>query len=89
MYCNKRSLQYMLVSMLDGIVSFVNAPWYVTNDILHYDLNVPYVRNEIKKLSRRDADRLKQYSNILAIDLMGDAETSRRLKRKLPQDLCI
>jgi len=27
----------------------VNAPWYVTNDTLHHDLNVPYVRDEIKK----------------------------------------
>jgi len=29
----------------------VNAPWYVTNDTLHHNLNVPYVRDEIKKLS--------------------------------------
>jgi len=27
----------------------VDAPWYVTNDIFHYDLNVPYVRDEIRK----------------------------------------
>jgi len=67
----------------------VNAPWYVTNDTLHHDLNVPYVKDEIKKLSQRYADRLKERSNTLAIDLMSDAETPRRLKRKLPQDLCI
>jgi len=64
----------------------VNAPWYVTNGTLHHDLNVPYVRDEIKKLSRRYADRLEKYLNILAIEvfLTSDAET-RRLKRKLPQ----
>jgi len=66
----------------------VNAPWHVTNDILHHDLNVSYVRDEIKKLSQRYADRLEEHSNMLAIDLMSDAEI-RRLKRKLPQDLCI
>jgi len=66
----------------------VNTLWYVTNDTLHHDLNVPYVRDEIKKLSQRYADRLEEYPNTLAIDLMSDAET-RRLKRKLPQDLCI
>jgi len=65
----------------------VNAPWYVTNDTLHHDLNVPYVRDEIKKFSQRYADRLEEHPNT-AIDFMSDAETSRRLKRKLPQDLC-
>jgi len=70
-----------------GII--VNAPWYVANDIVHHDLNVPYVRDEIKKLNQRYADKLEELPNTLAIDLMSDAETSRRLKRKLPQDLCI
>jgi len=70
-----------------GII--VNAPWYVINDTLHHDLNVPYIRDEIKKLSQRCADRLEELPNTLAIDLMSDAETPRRLKRKLPQDLCI
>jgi len=56
----------------------VNAPWYVTNDILHHDLNVPYVRDEIKKLSQRYVDRLEEHFNTLAIDLTSDAETPRR-----------
>jgi len=38
----------------------VNAPCCVTNDTLH-DLNVPYVRDEIKKLSRRYADGLEEH----------------------------
>jgi len=67
----------------------VNALWYVTNDILHHDLNVSYVRDEIKKLSQKYADRLVEHPNILAIDFMNDAETLGRLKRKLSQDLCI
>jgi len=46
---------------------------------------VPYVRDEIKKLGQRDADRLEQHPNTLAIDLMSDAEAPRRFKRKLPQ----
>jgi len=67
----------------------VNAPWYVTNGTLHHDLKVSYVRDKIKTLSRRYADRLEQHPNTLAIDLMSDAETPRGLKRKLSQDLCI
>jgi len=70
-----------------GII--VNAPWYVTNDILHHDLNIPYIRDEIKKLSQRYADRLEEHPNTLAINLMSNAEISRGLKRKLPQDLYI
>jgi len=53
-----------------------------------FNLNVPHIRDEIKKLSQRYTDRLKEYP-IVAIDLMSEAETPRRLKRKLPQDLCI
>jgi len=67
----------------------VNAPWYVTNDTPHHDLNVPYVRNEIKRLSQRYADKMEKYPNILATNFMKEVETTRRLKRKLPQDLCI
>jgi len=40
---------------------YLNVPWYVTNDTLHHDLNVSYVRDEIKKLSQRYADRLEEH----------------------------
>jgi len=63
----------------------VNAPWYVTNDTLHHDLDVPYVRDEIKRLGY--TDRMEELSNILATNLMKKVKTTRRLKRKLPQDL--
>jgi len=46
----------------------VNAPWYVTNDTLHHDLNVPHVKDEIKKLRQRYADRLEEHPNILTIE---------------------
>jgi len=67
----------------------VNAAWYVTNDTLHHDLNVPYVEDEIKKFSQRYADRLEEHPNTLAIDLMSEAEILRRLRRKQSQDLYI
>jgi len=52
----------------------VNAPWYVTNDTLHHDLNVPYVNDEIKKFSQRYADRLVEQPNILAINIMSNVQ---------------
>jgi len=66
----------------------VNALWYVTNDILYHDFNVPYVRDEIKRFSQRYADRMGKHSNIFVTNLMKEVKTTRRLKRKLPQDLC-
>jgi len=39
-----------------------------------YHLNV---RDEIKKLSQRYADRLVEHPNVPAIDLVSDAETPR------------
>jgi len=62
----------------------INASWYVTNDILYHDINVPYVSDEITRLSQRYADRMGERSNILAINLMRDAKTSS--KGRLPQD---
>jgi len=49
----------------------VNASWDV-NDTLHRDLNAPHVRDGIKKLSRRYADRLEEHSNVLAIDVLDE-----------------
>jgi len=50
----------------------VNAPWYVTNDTLHHDLNVPYLKDEIKKLSQRYADRMEENLNIPMFYLISD-----------------
>jgi len=53
-----------------------NAPWYVTNGILHHDRNVSYVRDKIKRLSRRYADRMEKYPDILAISFMRKVKTT-------------
>jgi len=50
---------------------------------------VPYVKDEIKRLSQRYADRMEEHLNMK--NLMrshADDKTPRRLKRKFPQDLC-
>jgi len=53
---------------------------------LHHDLNVPHVRDEIKRLSQRYADRMEKHPNVLVTNLTEEVKTT--LKRKLPQDLC-
>lgn len=65
----------------------VDALWYVTNEIIHNDLEVPMVKDEVKKYECAYKARLKDHSNILASSLMDDRSLIRRLKRKIPQDL--
>ncbi|GFV65638.1 putative RNA-directed DNA polymerase from transposon BS [Trichonephila clavipes] len=40
-----------------------NAPWFVKNEVLHKNLNVPPLLDFIKKLSENFFDRLLQISN--------------------------
>jgi len=54
-----------------------------------YIMIVLYVRDEIKKLSRRYADRMEEHPDILAINLVKKIKITCRLKRKLPRDLCM
>jgi hypothetical protein len=49
--------------------------------LLH--LNVPYVRDEIRKHSQRYADRMERHSNIFTELLMRSIHA---LKRRFPQD---
>jgi len=51
---------------------------------LYHDLNVLYVRDEIKRLNQKYADRLEEHPNILATNFMKQVKTTRRLKRRLP-----
>jgi hypothetical protein len=37
---------------------------------------VPYVRDEMKRLSQRYADRMEEHASILTTNLMRDAKTS-------------
>jgi len=48
-----------------------------------------YVRDEIKRLSYRYADGMDERANIIAISFMKKVKTTRRLKRRLSQYLCI
>jgi len=61
----------------------VDGAWYVTNDILHQDLNVPHVKDEIRR--HKPEICWHEHPNILTKNLI---RFHRRLKRKLPQDLC-
>ncbi|PNF22850.1 hypothetical protein B7P43_G16778 [Cryptotermes secundus] len=64
----------------------VNAPWYVPNFVLHKDLGIPTVREEITLSSKKYQARLRKHPNSLATHLY-DEEEVRRLHRCKPSEL--
>jgi hypothetical protein len=64
----------------------VNAPRYIPNNILHTDLLIPTVREEITKHSIAHKDKLLQHTNQL-IPIITEEQGPKRLKRYKPTDL--
>jgi hypothetical protein len=64
----------------------VNAPWYISNEVLHTGLNVPTIRLEITKFSIKYRDKITTHPNKLASTLL-EKEEPRRLKKFKPADL--
>jgi hypothetical protein len=66
----------------------VNSPWYISNKVLHSDLKVPTIREEITKFILKYRDKITTHPNELASTLLEEEEP-RRLKRFKPTDLTI
>lgn len=64
----------------------VDAPWFVSNDIIHRDLQVPTIREEIRDSSARYHSRLTIHPNELVNKLLTTT-TRERLKRHKIFDL--
>lgn len=63
-----------------------NAPWYVPNNVIANDLNMPTVKEEVSYFSLKYNHRLNLHPNKLVPHLLHP-EVTRRLKRKKPVDL--
>jgi len=61
----------------------INAPWYVTNDTLHHDLNVPYVRDEIKRPGQRYADKMEEHPNATRRRSQNNTPIKKKIISKL------
>ena len=61
--------------------NLVQAPWFVTNEIIRNDLNIPTVKQEIKKYYSRYKERLTEHPNHLAANLIDEIRSSTRLKK--------
>lgn len=68
--------------------TIVNAPWYITNDDLHRDLNIEPITNVIQKYCTKHTQKLLTHSNI-EIQKIPHMELTqkRRLKRTTPTEL--
>ena len=59
----------------------VDAPWYVRNSIIHKDLGIPEVDEEIKKIAKRHDKRLQEHPNLEARSILQSYGFERSLKR--------
>lgn len=67
--------------------TITNAPWFTRNTEVHEYLNIPLIKDEITKFSTKYQDRLQGHVNHLAINLLDNSESVRRLKRQHVLDL--
>ena len=59
----------------------VDAPWYVTNEIIRTDPKVPTVIDEIKRFTLVYKERLENHSYKLANNLLQETNSTSRLKK--------
>jgi hypothetical protein len=64
-----------------------NAPWFIPNAVILWDLQTPKVKGEIHRSSSQYGARLSAHPNNLAVSLMAQPDDNRQLRRHLPYDL--
>jgi hypothetical protein len=62
------------------------APWYVSNQTLHEDLQVPFIKDVIHEKSIKYHDKLGNHSNTILQPLLVEQQR-RRLRKLWPVDL--
>ena len=64
-----------------------DAPWYVSNQTLHNDFNIPFINDVIRSYSIKHKNRSTDHSNQLINELFNQPLAERRLRRLWPEDL--
>lgn len=70
-----------------AIRTIVAAYRFDRNDVIHRDLMLPTVADEVTRFARKHITRLENHENITAIQLLDNSSDLRRLKRVKPYDL--
>jgi hypothetical protein len=63
-----------------------NAPWYVTNQTVHDDLKVPFIKDVIQEKSINNQDKQGNHSNPILQPLL-EHQQKRWLKKLWPADV--
>jgi hypothetical protein len=64
----------------------VVTPWYVPNAVIRRDLQIPKVKQEIRRYSSPYSAHLSAHPNDLIVNLI-ELPDNRRVRRHLPNDL--
>ena len=64
--------------------SILNAPWFVPNEIIRKDTNIPSVKQEVRTFSSKYKNKLSQHPNHLATNLLTETSSVSRLKKYKP-----
>lgn len=65
----------------------LQAPWFVTNRVIHNDTGILTVREEITKYSKKYQTKLEEHPNHLAVNLLDNSQSTFRLQRHHILDL--
>jgi hypothetical protein len=76
---NREILQRFQNKVLRAIV---NAPWYISNGLLHADLGIPTVREEVTKISWKYKGKITIHTNGLATILYRGTQKTKRAQAK-------
>ena len=80
---NRNRLQVFQNKFLRMIAS---APWYVTNNQLHQDLQLETIDREYEKHTGKYEDKLHNHCNVEAMKLLTPYPNVRRISRRYPLD---
>jgi hypothetical protein len=67
--------------------SVTKALWYVSNFTVHNDLQIPFVIEEMHRLSTLYHQSTLGHNNRLTVEISNPPTVRRRLKRQWPSDL--
>jgi hypothetical protein len=86
--CAKPSNTKIIQRVQSKILRMVfNAPWYVSNNTPHEDSSIPFVDDQIKRMTNRYLQNLPGHSNEQVSQLHVPPEARRRLNRQWPTDV--
>lgn len=81
------NLKVIQVSQNKFLRKLTGCAIYCYVDVIHENANIDFVADYVKKLNIRYLERLETHPNFLALNLLDNSETPRRLRRKHVLDL--